>query len=281
LNGLCKETYSEKTINLSMFVREITCKSILSPCRIPGFTYLINPYHGCALGCIYCYARGFTSHSEKWGEFVDVKINAPYILRKEIKGKKKGRIMFSSVTDPYQPLEKKYEITRKILEILAKHEFPVSLLTKCSLIERDPDLITGMKDSEFGSTITCLEADRKFFEPRASPVTERLIILKKMSEAGIKTFVFLGPFLPGISDKNLEELFEKIAEANADYVLIGRLRIKCGNWFEIKPVLEKYYPELLNRWIDIFFKKKEKYYENIKTKIMKTAGEKNVKTEFV
>lgn len=264
-----------------MLIKEIECKSILSPCRIPGFSYSINPYHGCSLGCIYCYARGFTNHVEKWGEFADVKINAPYILRNEIKGKKKGRIMLSSVTDPYQPLEKKYEITRKILEILEKHEFPVSLLTKSSLIERDLDLIARMKNSEFGFTITCLEPERKFFEPRASPVNERFNVLKKMSDAEVKTFIFLGPFLPCISDKNLEELFEKIAEANADYVLIGRLRIKCGNWFEIKPVLEKYYPELLNRWIDIFFKRKEKYYEKIKTKIIKTAEKNNVKTEFV
>ena len=108
-------------------VNEINARTILSKSGIPGMDYCINPYVGCAHACKYCYAtfmKRFTGHIEPWGSFVDVKINAAELLRRQLKRSKRGRVMLSSVTDPYQPVEEKYRLTRKCLEVLALYKLP-------------------------------------------------------------------------------------------------------------------------------------------------------------
>ena len=122
-----------------MDVKEINAKSVLTKSNLPESDYCINPYVGCLHGCKYCYARfmrRFTGHKEKWGEFLDVKINAPQVLEKELsrKKRKKGRVLLGRVTDAYQPVERKYKITRELLKILLRHQFPVSILTKSDLV---------------------------------------------------------------------------------------------------------------------------------------------------
>ena len=117
-----------------MIIKEITCKTILSKSQV--YPYVINPYTGCQHNCTYCYARfmkRFTGHKEPWGEFVDVKINAPDLLRKEISHKTRDRVWVSGVCDPYQPLEGKYKLTRHCLEILAEHSWPVTIQTRSPL----------------------------------------------------------------------------------------------------------------------------------------------------
>ena len=116
-------------------VKEIHSKSILSRSQV--YDYVVNPYVGCQHGCSYCYAtfmRRFTGHKESWGDFVDIKINAPELLKKEITKKKQGTVWVSGVTDPYQPLEKRYELTRQCLEILVKHDWPVIVQTRSPLV---------------------------------------------------------------------------------------------------------------------------------------------------
>jgi DNA repair photolyase len=132
-----------------MIIKEISAKSILSKSKVTAYT--INPYIGCEHGCTYCYARfmkRFTGHKEAWGEFVDAKINAPILLESEIKKKKVGKVWISGMCDPYQPLEKKYELTRKCLEILLKHQWPVTIQTKSNLVLRDIELFKKFKDIE-------------------------------------------------------------------------------------------------------------------------------------
>ncbi|MCG2686361.1 radical SAM protein, partial [Candidatus Parcubacteria bacterium] len=122
----------------------IQCKTLLTKSRLPEADYCINPYIGCSHECVYCYSRfkkRFTGHTEKWGEFVDIKINAPEVLEKQLsRNPKKGVALLGSVTDAYQPVEKKYKITRAILKVLLKYDFPVSVLTKSDLVTRDVDL---------------------------------------------------------------------------------------------------------------------------------------------
>ena len=128
-----------------MVLNEIKAKNILSKSGLPGVDFAINPYVGCLHSCVYCYARfikKFTKHKEPWGEFCDIRINAPELLKKEVgKIPSNSSIFISSVTDPYQPLEKKYQLTRKILEILAGYNFKVSILTKSNLVLRDLDIL--------------------------------------------------------------------------------------------------------------------------------------------
>ena len=150
-----------------MIIREIFAKSVLSKSQI--YDYAINPYVGCSHSCRYCYAafmRRFTGHKEKWGEFVDVKINVPELLAREIKRKQMGRVLVSGVCDPYQAVEKKYKLTRRCLEILLENQWPVTIQTKSSLVLRDIEILEKFKDIEIGFSITTTdEKIRKLFEP--------------------------------------------------------------------------------------------------------------------
>ncbi len=216
-----------------MEIREIRAKTLLNKSKI--MDYCVNPYTGCGHGCSYCYAQLIVRKFRpggKWGSFVDVKINAPELLEKEITRAKKGTVWFSSVTDPYQPLEKKYELTRKCLEILLRHDFPVSILTRSPLVTRDIDLLKKFRKCEVGVTITTDNDNVKnLFEPLTPPFKTRVETLKALHQAGLKTYAFIGPLLPMdahivaesvapyvdyvyIDKANYPHLWRKIAEDN-------------------------------------------------------------------
>lgn len=265
-----------------MIVKEIKCKSLLNESQLAD--YCINCYVGCEHGCKYCYAysitKKFALHEEAWGKFVDVKINAPEILKKEILRKKKGKVFLSSLTDPYQPLEKKYQLTRKCLEILLKHQFPIIIQTKSDLILRDLDLLKKFKSCEIGFTITTLDEEiREKFEPNSSPVKEKLEAIKVLKENGIFVYVFFGPVLPYLSDKNLDGYFEKMAELKVDEVWVDKLNLKPGVWESVSKVLKENYPELLKKWEEILFFKNN-YWGELKEKVRRICEKKKVRCIF-
>ncbi|MGB9628321.1 MAG: SPL family radical SAM protein [Thermodesulfobacteriota bacterium] len=183
-----------------MRVREVFAKTVLTKTAISGFDYCLNPYVGCGHGCRYCYAsfmKRFTNHKEPWGEFVDVKINAPHLLKRQLKRAKKGIVSLSTVTDPYQPLEKKYQLTRGCLEALLEFQFPVNLLTRSPLCLRDIELFKKFNEIEVGLSITTDdERMRKIFEPHSPPIPSRVRTLEVLRKEGIKTYAFIGPMLP-------------------------------------------------------------------------------------
>ena len=201
-----------------MIVKEIEAKTILSKSQI--YDYALNAYVGCQHNCIYCYAKfmkRFTGHREPWGEFVDVKINAPELLAREVKKKKKGRVWISGVCDPYQYLEKKYMVTRRCLEILVDNEWPITIQTKSPLVLRDIEILKRSADGEVGFTITTAdEKVRKIFEPGAPPITKRVEALGILHGERIKTFVMVAPLLPH-ADRLAEMLKGKV-----DHALIDR-----------------------------------------------------------
>ncbi len=202
-------------------IREIQAKTILNKSKIHD--YCLNPYTGCAVNCRYCYARLFmrrySGHSEPWGAFVDVKINAPELLRRQAARAKRGNVWLSSVCDPYQPLEERYKLTRQCLEILAEVRFPVTVQTKMTLILRDLDIIERFEEIEVGMTLTTDEDKiARMFEPGASPVSERIAALEKIHSRGIPTFAFLGPLLPGGPEKLIAGIADKV-----DRILVDRM----------------------------------------------------------
>lgn len=202
-----------------MKTKEITAKSVLSKSQV--YDYALNPYVGCAHNCVYCYAKfmkRFTGHTEPWGDFVDVKINAPELLAKEIKKKKVGRVWISGVCDAYQPLERKYMITKQCLSILAENNWPFTIQTKSPLVLRDIEILKSAGDAEVGFTITTADDKiRRIFEPGAPPVQKRIEALAELHAAGIKTFAMIAPILPG-AEGLVSELKGKV-----DNVLIDRL----------------------------------------------------------
>ena len=217
-----------------MIVKEICAKTILSKSKVLDYT--INPYIGCEHGCTYCYARfmkRFTGHKERWGEFVDVKVNAPSLLQSEIKRKRAGRVWISGICDPYQPLEKKYELTRGCLEILSRHGWPVTIQTKSPLLLRDIELFEGFIDVEVTVTIaTADENIRQIFEPKAPSIRERIEALEKLHSKGIKTSAMIAPMLPK-AEGLANELRGKI-----DSVLIDRMNYHYADWVYRKHKLE-------------------------------------------
>lgn len=217
-----------------MIVKEIYAKTILSKSKV--FDYTINPYIGCEHACTYCYARfmkRFTGHKEEWGEFVDVKINAPTLLQREIKKKRVGKVWMSGICDPYQPLEKKYELTKRCLKILLKHDWPVTIQTKSPLVLRDMESLRKSNEIEVGLTITTADGNIKMnFEPNSPSVKDRIETLEQLHSAGIKTFAMIAPLLP-----NAEGLVAQLS-GKVDYVLIDKMNYHYADWVYRRHKLE-------------------------------------------
>jgi DNA repair photolyase len=210
---------------MSPVFRQIMAKSILSKSGIEGITYCVNPYVGCSHGCRYCYAafmKRFSGHHEPWGDFVDAKINAASVLEKQLVKAARGVVLISSVTDPYQPVERELGLTRSCIEVLRQRDFPMHVLTKSPLVLRDVDLLSGFSESEVGVTLTTDDDKiRHLFEPHAPPIPDRVLALKRLYEAGIRTYAFFGPILP----MEPERLVDMVAPY-VDSVLIDRMNYR-------------------------------------------------------
>jgi DNA repair photolyase len=217
-----------------LVIRKIHARNVLSRSKV--FDYVVNPYTGCQHGCTYCYARfmkRFTGHSEPWGRFVDVKANAPELLEHEVTRKPRGRVWVSGVCDPYQPLEKTYELTRKCLPILLRYGWPVTIQTKSPLVLRDMDILKGRDNLEVGlSVATADDSIRRLFEPNAPPIGERIRALGELHHAGVRTFAMIAPMLPGT------ESLATALNGKVDYILIDRMNYHYGDW-----VYKKYHLE--------------------------------------
>jgi DNA repair photolyase len=220
-----------------MIVKEIQSKTILSRSQV--YPYVVNPYTGCQFACSYCYARfmkRFTGHREPWGEFVDVKVNAPDLLRREIARKSPGRVWVSGVCDPYQPLEAKYRLTRQCLDILVQNGWPVAVQTKSPLVLRDMDILTqapkveNVDAVEVGfSLATADDSMRQLFEPHAPRIEDRVKALAELHRAGIRTYVMVAPMLPGA--EGLPEMLGATAgSVIVDRVIIDRMNYHHADW---------------------------------------------------
>jgi DNA repair photolyase len=238
-------------------LREVTVRSILSRSRLAD--YCLNPYAGCEHACVYCYARfatRFSHPNDEWGSFVDIRTNAPRLIEEEAARKRPGKVVISSVSDGWQPQEQKYRLTRQCLQVLLDHNYAVFIQTKSALVQRDFDLIEGHPNVEFGMTITTVEPKvADLFEPRASAPDVRIGVLSKAGGIGIRTFIFLGPLLPYISDrgKGLMDLLDVVAEINPDYFLVDRLNPRYGVWRTVSATLSKYDPELIPEYRKILY----------------------------
>ncbi len=232
---------SNKTTYLEVFPKTIMNK-VTSPDI--GFSYSMNPYQGCEHGCIYCYARN--SH-EYWGYSAGLdferkilyKSNAPELLEKKLRSKSwvGDHIMLSGNTDCYQPLEKKLEITRKMLKVLLKLKHPVSIITKNALILRDLDILQEMASMNLvkvSISITSLsEETRRVVEPRTASIQKRLKTVNVLSEHRVPVNVMMAPIIPGINNHEILPLVKKVSELGANSIgyTIVRLNGAIGGIF--------------------------------------------------
>lgn len=225
-----------------MVIKEIHSKTILSVSKIHD--YVINPYVGCQHACSYCYARfikKFSGHHEPWGEFVDIRTNAADLLRVGINKKRCARVWVSGLCDPYQPLEEKYQLSRKCLEILVFYNWPVTIQIRSSLVLRDLDIIKSAKDMDVGLSVTTADDEvRKIFEPMAPPIHERINTLDILHQAGVRTYAMIAPILPGAED------LIYYLNGKVDYILVDRMNYHYCDW-----IYKKY--QLTDKLSDDYF----------------------------
>jgi DNA repair photolyase len=221
------------------------------------FAWTINPYRGCEFACKYCYAR-YTHEFMEMRDGLDfeqkiyVKQHAASLLRQELRHVKPGEtIAIGTATDPYQPAERKFEVTRGILEELALHSgLDLGIVTKSNMVLRDLDLLEQVARNNRLSvslTITTLDADlARILEPRAPRPDLRLDAVRRLSQAGIRTGVSCCPVLPGLTDspRNLEFVVRATAEAGGSYVFANPLFLKPCSAAVFLPFLEKEFPKL-------------------------------------
>lgn len=252
-----------------MTIKLIQAKSILNQSKAFQ-SYTLNPYSGCPHGCVYCYNLQFIQRfkpDQKWGQFMEVKINAPDILEKEVKRKPKNDVFFSTITDAYNPLEQKYQITQKCLKILLEHQWPINILTKSDLILRDIELIKGFKQKKVGFSLINLDPKiAKILEPGTSSPEKRLLALQTIHQAGIPTYAFVGPILPYITDLPL--IFKNLV-GKVDEVLLDTFNTAPANWQNFKNALEPSFPELIPKCQELLFQKRRIYENNVRQEILK------------
>jgi len=250
-----------------MKIKEIKAKSIITKSGLPDSDFVINPYVGCMHGCIYCYARfmkRFTDHPEPWGKFLDIKINAPDLIPKDTNRYKNKSITIASVTDAYQPMERKYKLMRGILTNLIPLQPNLCIMTKSDLIVRDIDLIKKFKKCIAGVSLSILDDKiRKEVEPLVDSVERRINAVKKLKKARLKTFVFISPIFPELS------YWKGIVNETKSFVdefWFENLNIRGTNWPNIKRWLKTKHPDLLKKYEEIYFSKSD-YWNKIEREI--------------
>jgi len=242
----------------------LPAKSLLNRCvskRAMPFTWTINPYRGCEFGCRYCYARYTHEFMEmrdgmEFEQKIYVKQHAANLLRKELRRVKEDEsIALGTATDPYQPAEKRYEVTRGILEVFAAHRgFELGIVTKSNLVERDINLLQNLARSNKLSvhiTITTLDTDlARILEPRAPRPDLRLDAVRALSAAGLRVGISCSPVVPGITDAphDLESLIRAASDCGADYVFANPLFLKPCSAAVFLPFLEQHFPHLAENY---------------------------------
>lgn len=257
-----------------MKIKEIRTNDYLTKSNLPASDYVVNPYVGCLHGCKYCYAcfmKRFTGHNENWGEFLDVKLCDKPIDIKKLKGK---TIFISSVTDCYNPVEKEYKLTRKILQQIKDADAEIDITTKSALVLRDIDIIKQMKNVKIAISINTLNEEFKNDMDQASSIAERLNALETLHKNGIYTVLFMSPIFPGLTE------WKAIIEKTRDYV--------DEYWFEnlnlrgsYKPVILDYiknkYPDIYKFYDDIYVKNDRTYWAELAKQINDYCNKNKVK----
>jgi DNA repair photolyase len=237
----------------TIFYRDGT-KSIIARNNSPdvGFETSVNPYRGCEHGCVYCYARptheylGFSAGTD-FESRIMVKIDAPKLLETELSSRKwrPQIIAISGVTDPYQPIERKLEITRGCLRVLARFRNPVGIITKNRLVTRDCDLLSELAEFSCAavnvSVTSLVEELQRLLEPRTSPPNARLEAISKLREAGVPVGVMVAPIIPGLTDHEMPGILAACAKAGAQFAGYTIMRLP----FAVAPLFE--------RWLDEHF----------------------------
>jgi DNA repair photolyase len=245
--------------------REEPCKTALNQTKGMPFRWTLNPYMGCVHRCTYCYVRAYEKRAdrpsdERYGRSIRVKTNVAQVLRYEVRkrGWRQETIAIGAATDPYQPAEGKYKLTRACLEVLAGVRNPFGLVTRGPMIVRDVDVLQeASRRAEVEINVSIPTLDRDVWEktePGTAPPRQRLRAVRTLIAAGIKVNVAMAPILPGISDRpeQLEEVVREARDAGAANVWANLLHLRSGTREHFLAHLARDWPELLGRYRQMY-----------------------------
>ena len=240
---------------------EVQCKSALNPVKGMFFGWSLNPYTGCEHRCAFCYVRAFERRADRpsddrYGRAIRVKVNVAGVLRSELSRKswRKEAVVIGAATDPYQPAEGRYRLTRQCLEVLRDFSNPASMITRGPMIVRDLDVLTELaRRAELHITFSIPTVDDDIWrrtEPGTAHPKQRLRAIDKLVGAGIDVGVGMAPILPGLSDRpdRLEAVVKAARAAGATGLWAGMLHLKDGTREHFMSVLTKHWPELVPRY---------------------------------
>jgi len=233
-------------------------RSILVPSKVPGMDYALNPYVGCAFGCTYCYAtfmgRLVGRKPQDWGRFVYAKANLESVMARELRrlGRRPANLFMSSVTDPYQGVERRWQLTRRALELLVAHGFTgrLQVLTRSPLVCRDIELLEQIHH-DVGITITSSsDSVSRAFEGASPSVERRLEALAQLNARGLDTHAFVGPLFPHLLEapRQLDRLFGAIAETGCKEVYVAHFNLSRSIRDRVQAGLARDDQALWNRW---------------------------------
>ena len=256
--------------------KKIRAKDYLTKSNLPASDYVINPYVGCPHACKYCYAsfmKRFTGHNEKWGDFIDIKECDKPINTKKLNGKS---VFLSSVTDCYNQYEKKYRITRNILEQLVAADCQITISTKSSLILRDLDLLKRFSHLKVSFSINTLDESFRNAMDCASSIQERLNALKTLYSNGIYTVLFLSPIFPYIT--NCKGIIDFTKTFVKEY-WFENLNLRGTYKKEILDYISSHYPNLLQEYQKIYLHKDMTYWCELTNELNDYCNKLNAKYE--
>jgi DNA repair photolyase len=233
---------------------------------LKGFTYQLDPYIGCEHLCYYCYA--LNQAETDWTEEILMHQDIIGQLSRELSALEPQNIYMGWNTDPYQPLEKVHQQTQQVLELLAHRGFSVSILTKSDLVVRDIELLLKMPEPSVGFSIAFQdEGVRQRFEAKAPPNARRIAALRRLREAGIRTYVLICPVMPFITD--VEALIEMVAP-HADTIWIYALSMgaeRDKNWQNVMGILDRHFPGLTEQYRQIAFSAAHPYWAKLRREL--------------
>jgi len=241
---------------------EQPCKTALNPVKGMGFKWSLNPYMGCEHRCAFCYVRAYEKRADRpfdgeYGRAVRIKVNVAEVLRRELARPswRRETVVVGAATDPYQPAEGGYRLTRACLQAFADFASPVGLITRGPMIVRDVDLLSALaRRAQLNITFSIPTLDDEVWrrtEPGTAHPRQRLRAVERLSAAGLRVGVGMAPILPGLSDRpdQIEAVVTAARDAGASHLWSGMLHLRDGTRQHFLDTLERYRPELLPRYL--------------------------------
>ncbi len=238
--------------------REEPCRSAINKVTGMSFRWSLNPYTGCVHRCTFCFVRAFELRADRpfddrYGRSIRVKTNIAEVLRRELARKSwtGEQVVVGTATDPYQPAEGRYRLTRACLQVFAEARNPISMITRGPMIVRDIDLLQALtRDAAFSVTVSIPTLDPEVWtrtEPGTAPPRQRLAMVKRLNENGIRAGIGMAPILPGLSDRpeQLAEVVRAARDAGAAYLWANVLYLKPGTREHFLDNLARDWPDLL------------------------------------